>query len=540
MADKVLLIGLDGARLDVLKSFAEQGLIPNISDFLESGVSGNLQSVYPIHSIPAWTSLSTGQYPLNHGVYGSSIRDSRESYEMKYANSGDVSSERLWEAFSRYGKKVGVFGVPLTFPPDVVDGVLVSGWLTPSKKVNYTYPDHIKEVTEDIGYKFAPEVPAGNREGYLDEVYKTTKSKVTLVEWFMDHYDWDFCFPVFIGTEQLHHHFASFLDPDHPHYKKEFEGIIKRFYGKVDEWIGHLIKKAGPETNVFIVSDHGFGPVKSQVDINVFLERHGYLTIDTKEGENTQPLRGRIRNLLDEGGIFFKVAKIVYDRLPPSLQIKFKDKMRKPTYPFPVDWSETEAYSLGGECINLNLKGREPSGTVTKREYRQKLKKIIDDLMQDDELSPYLDEIFTREIYGASSEEIGPDLFLKPGGVHIISKGLNRDNPIRGSKTLEPPGFHIGRHTLNGVFLGKGPSIEEKKHLGRLGIVDVAPTVTHLADLPVSDVYDGKVVKAVFAEDSEPLKREVKQETPPEEKRESQEVDQELVEDRLRAFGYIE
>lgn len=68
-------MGLDGAGMDVLYKWCKQGCLSNIKKLINEGASGNLGTILPIHSFPAWTSVSTGTIPPNHGIYDVLLRD---------------------------------------------------------------------------------------------------------------------------------------------------------------------------------------------------------------------------------------------------------------------------------------------------------------------------------------------------------------------------------------------------------------------------------------------------------------------------------
>ncbi len=69
MAHKVLVICLDGATLDLLRPWIDEGRLPVLGSFVAEGVSGELRSVVPPITAPAWASFMTGKNPGKHGVY---------------------------------------------------------------------------------------------------------------------------------------------------------------------------------------------------------------------------------------------------------------------------------------------------------------------------------------------------------------------------------------------------------------------------------------------------------------------------------------
>ena len=66
---RVLVIGLDGASLDLIRPWVAQGLLPTFKRILEQGASGPLESVIPPLTGPAWISFMTGKNPGKHAIY---------------------------------------------------------------------------------------------------------------------------------------------------------------------------------------------------------------------------------------------------------------------------------------------------------------------------------------------------------------------------------------------------------------------------------------------------------------------------------------
>jgi len=130
---KVLVMGLDGASLPLIKSWASEGKLPNFKKILENGANGGLRSVIPPYTPPAWTSFMTGKNPGKHGI----LAFTRKNGSLVNALHRD--GKTLWRVLSDHGKQVVVINVPMTFPVERVNGVLISGYMSPLDDL-YTYP----------------------------------------------------------------------------------------------------------------------------------------------------------------------------------------------------------------------------------------------------------------------------------------------------------------------------------------------------------------------------------------------------------------
>ncbi|MFB6143770.1 MAG: alkaline phosphatase family protein, partial [Candidatus Nanohaloarchaea archaeon] len=119
-AQKVAVIGLDGADWDQIRPLMEEGEMPNLAAVMEEGSQGNLTSTYPVMSPVAWTSYSTGSDPSVHGVYDF-LQRSDDGFQP--TTSRTIKQPYFWESID--GKKV-VINQPMTYPPKDTEGVLVS------------------------------------------------------------------------------------------------------------------------------------------------------------------------------------------------------------------------------------------------------------------------------------------------------------------------------------------------------------------------------------------------------------------------------
>ncbi|MCX5896559.1 MAG: alkaline phosphatase family protein [Proteobacteria bacterium] len=122
---KVLIIGLDGATFTLLKPWMDQGYLPAIRELVENGASGNLRTVVPPITGPAWSSFMTGVNPGRHRIYDFLIRDEHTGKDIPI-NARLRRGKAFWEYLSEAGKRVVVLNVPVTYPPVPVNGVMIS------------------------------------------------------------------------------------------------------------------------------------------------------------------------------------------------------------------------------------------------------------------------------------------------------------------------------------------------------------------------------------------------------------------------------
>ena len=143
MNKKVIILGFDGASLELITQWAEQGSLPNFKIIMEKGVHGHLQTTVPPLTPCAWSSFMTGKNPGKHGIYDFSYLD--DQHELRIHTANDRISRDLWEYLTDSNLKSFVFNVPFTYPPKNINGIMVSDFTTPSTDVIFTHPSNLKD-----------------------------------------------------------------------------------------------------------------------------------------------------------------------------------------------------------------------------------------------------------------------------------------------------------------------------------------------------------------------------------------------------------
>ena len=494
MGQKVVVIGLDGARLDLLYKWCRQGYLPNLSKMIFNGVNGNLKSVLPIHSFPAWTSLSTGVIPPKHGIYDALLRKNKDYHRIP-PSSRFIKVKRFWEILDDMGYCCGVINVPVTYPPKPLkNGIIVSCVLTPSINHVFAHPKSVMKMLYNQKYKILPNAKPGTKK-YIKEVHEILEKQYDLVKWFMKNYNWDCIFWVIMSTEMLHHHYASFIDKKHPLYNPTFENIVKELYIKIDAYVGNLISDISEDFILFLVSDHGFAPYYGTIYMNAFLKKWGFLKTKNK----LYLIKYKVLNLLKSYG------KVFYKYLPKDIQeraIKITGFGASEFTLDLIDWSKTKAYvaTLDGH-IFINLKGREKGGIVEKNEYESVVNEIINKIINEPKLKDIIEEVKRKnDIYGEGKYlDFVPDIFMifknantKPFKIRTdpFAKNLIEYN-------LKQFNENIGYHTLYGTFVAYGKNIKSGYRINA-NILDITPTILATFGIKIPHYVDGIVLNNIF------------------------------------------
>ena len=138
---KIVVIGVDGGDPELFNKWINEKKLPIFEKIKQNGVSGKLKSTTPPFSAPAWTSIVTGCNPGKHGIYGFETTGTLEPHLI---NSRHRKMPAIWNYLTAINKTNIIINVPVTYPPENIRGVMITGLLTPSSDAMFTYPNEIK------------------------------------------------------------------------------------------------------------------------------------------------------------------------------------------------------------------------------------------------------------------------------------------------------------------------------------------------------------------------------------------------------------
>ena len=270
MIKKVLVVGLDGASLDLIEPWTKEGLLPGFARLMREGAYGPLESVPNMRSAAAWSSFITGRNPGKHGIF--EFYDFVPgTYDVKFINAGARDGRSFWKVASDAEKNVGIINVPMTYPAEEVNGFLLAGLDAPgTKSKGFAYPEgFLEEIERTSGeYIIEPGISGCIVDGKIEKAKKILLEeidlKVKVSRHLMDAYPWDLFVTVFRSTDAAHHCFWKFIDPGHAQYceeeAKQFGDVILTAYQGIDSFLQETLNSLGTEALVLLVSDHGCGP----------------------------------------------------------------------------------------------------------------------------------------------------------------------------------------------------------------------------------------------------------------------------------------
>lgn len=506
MKRRVLVIGLDGATGDVLNPMLRGGQLPNLKQLLDRSARGVIQSSIPPVTAAAWTCFSTGKNPGKHGLVDF-IYFPGHGYRVTIANSTTRKAATIWNLLSERGMRVGVVSVPMTYPPEQVNGVMVTDMMTPNSSVQYTYPPELKqELLDKVGpFVITPGEGENPSEPltYLDKVRADVKASAAYALYLLDKEPYDFFMYVFGIVDILQHQFWYLLEADAGTLDDRDRAIRNRVLGifaEVDEGVGEMVRRADENTTIVLMSDHGFGPLKGFMHVNNFLLDRGYLVL--KRGGLSA-----LKRALFRAGVTPQNVHLTLKTLKLDLRRKFNrgrayGTLRRFFLSFDdVDWTRTRAFALGhiGQ-IYINLQGRQPSGVVAPgAEYealRDRLRSELVALKHPTTGEPLIARVLNREeIYHGDLLDNTPDLLLLPADFKYVAFG---ESEFASNRLVGPTLGHTGHHRLEGIGALIGPNVQVGAALGDASLVDLAPTILYALGLPIPPDMDGRVLSEAF------------------------------------------
>ncbi|MCC6179048.1 MAG: alkaline phosphatase family protein [Chloroflexi bacterium] len=458
MADRrrVLMIGLDCAPPEIVFDQLRDQL-PNLRGLMERGLWGPLESAIPAITVPAWMTGMTSKDPGQLGIYGFRNRADHSYDRLQMATSDLVKEPTVWDLLGKAGKRSVVVAVPPSFPPKPIAGSMVGCFLTPSTDSTYTYPPSLKSEIQQLVGEYMVDVPnfrTDDKEYIRRSCHAMTEKRFKVIRHLIQNRTWDFFGFVEIGPDRMHHGFWKDFDTAHPRHdpNSPFVTAIQDYYRMLDEQVGSVLDLVGKETVVIVASDHGAKTMAGGICINEWLIRQGLLTLESTPSSLTP---------------FGKLS---------------------------VDWGKTMAWGDGGYYgrLFLNVKGREPNGTIDPTDYERVRDEIAEGLrsITAPDGSDIGTIVYKPEHIYRSVRNVAPDLIVYFGNLDWRSVGSVGHGGIY---TFEnDTGPDDANHAQHGICIladGRPPAGGPTPGLR---LVDLAPTILDALGQPIPDDMQGR------------------------------------------------
>ena len=556
---KTLVIGLDGVPFALLETLYAKDLMPFLQSLQARGYSASLKSTVPPMSPTAWTTLATGANPGQHGVLhfvdlrpGKALRDGSAQWVLPdcptLLNANEIKGITLWQLLSDAEVQQVVVNVPLTYPPRPVNGIMVTGMMTPPHAEVFTHPPELSEQLRRSGYEV--ELDVDEKDFEIDHkhlaarLHQLLSKRTETCLRFMEDKPWDFFMVVFTGTDRAQHHCWKYLVPGSPEYDSpaasEVRPLLERYFVKLDQAIESLVTKAGPEARVLILSDHGFGPIHDRTVYTLSLMEALGLA-----GSLSKSPIVRFRKLIEgslgltPGQLRRWAKRLLPARWAAKLDMRFRDAQLSAGARGPVFVTPMHSY-IGGVYINREIIGEQEAP-----DWRRRLAMAIEQLSDPETGARIVDKVYMREeLYSGESIEDCPDVvfYLIPG--YGLADGVGPNGHLIG-----PRRRHLkqqGVHRDEGILLLSGPGVRSERG-PQQQLIDVTATLLYMLKVPIPATMESHVITDAFEPTLVEQHAPVYGQTPSGEAKKAASATQELSPEdqeqlmaRLRGLGYIE
>jgi predicted AlkP superfamily phosphohydrolase/phosphomutase len=233
-------------------------------------------------------------------------------------------------------------------------------------------PSYSRELARSAGPFYTQgiaEDTAALRQGvfdlpdYLAQSRRVTEEQLAMLHHGLEQFRGGVFFEHFSGIDQNSHMLWAKHEPE-----------LLATYRLLDDAVGWVRSRASGAT-LIVMSDHGFAPFDRAVNLNTWLMREGFLTLDDPTATSPDELFAH------------------------------------------VDWSRTQAYALGLNGLYLNLRGRERQGIVEPGESADRLLRVISkrllDFRDPQSARQVISDVYrSREVFHGDALALGPDLIV--------------------------------------------------------------------------------------------------------------------------------
>jgi len=553
---RVLVIGWDGGTWVVFRPLVDRGLMPHLESLMHRGRWGTLESTIPYLTPVAWTTLLTGLTPQRHGIIGFNekcfVGDAvlGGEKELTPVSARSVRFPTVLDFFGQAGRRVMSVNVPVTYPPRPVNGILVTGMMTPRGAKQFTWPPELKNELTDyvINLQQRRKIFRSSKQEYEGQVRRWTavmKQRTETICRLGREHAWEFAIAILVATDRIFHRTWPLLEEylARGEARTGVDRALETFFRELDASLG-TICSAFPDALVMLVSDHGFGPrLEHAVYPNVCLEANGFL-FRRKRPVKTSPV------MRTAAGCRRAVRRVIETMFSRRLVWKLLAKMeaREVRVLRSLDPERTVAHFVNVD--NGTFGAVRLHGETTDAMSETERGKLVDDIIAACRTmtDPETGERITVDVARAEKYFPNPTVDHLPEIVIRFREGYTgRVDPLETELVKGSPASPDGWHRAEGMYLIAGEPVTPGGESAKMHLADVAPTALYLAGLPVPASMQGDVPLSCFDEAyvrTHPVASREEAEERPRRKEPSKKVytpeQERTIRDHLRGIGYLD
>jgi predicted AlkP superfamily phosphohydrolase/phosphomutase len=397
---KVIVIGLDSADRRLVELWCDSGDLPVLQSMRERGAYGHLTGLPGLGDDATWASFYTGLSPGRHGRYFWQYLEPG-TYESRPRRDQDFPEEPFWAALSRSGLRVAVIDVPKCPLTNGLNGIQIADWQVHGRDHPETcsWPPELAETllrrhgddrTDRVGAEclcLLHSLPEGKLDAFRSRLLDGLEKKTLFTSELLEQDNWDLFLAVFKEAHCIGHQCWHLMEGGGD------GNSVKDIYRALDNAIGEIAGRAGPETSVIVFSDLGMGPnYTGEHLLDEILHR-----LESKLATPRQRARLAAR----------RIKRVFRSHHNPGTE---ESHPRADRLAYQVDHNEISG------AIRINLVGREPAGMVLPGvEYEEFCGSLTKELLalREPQTGGALVEsvLSTSDIYPGEYRDRLPDLF---------------------------------------------------------------------------------------------------------------------------------
>ena len=518
----VTAVCVEVADPDIMEQWLKRGWMPNLARLRSEGLWTRLESVSDISSGAIWPTFFTGVDPSEHGQFFTHMQLRSGTYEIVKMYADDVPYEPFWSELQRSGYTCAIIDVPQTFPLGDFNGIHITGWggEYPAWPQSSSPKPLIKEITRRFGhhplankYRVAikPE-SAKEYESLAHDLLHGAQMKAALSRWVFDQGPHDFFMTVFSEPHWAMHLLWDLIDETHPNRPQKqlctYAEVFRELSGIIDRSIGELCE-ARPEADLLVFSFSGMGPnysgwhilpeVLARIGMGAPSEHKGHSSLFSPI-QRWGPWKTRVIERV--------VSPRVIESAKAIVPMRFWDRWTRRFLHARSGWQQSRAFCVPNDysgAVRINLKGREPHGTVKPgSEYQSVCDEIAQALQELKHLKtgrPVVKEVVkTHRIYEGANLEALPDLLVLWANESLVTDVAS---PRVGTIQQGFPERRTGAHRPWGFLAAAGPRICSDVKLKSIHLLDLAPTILSLLGVAPSAHFNGRAISEMMSNKNE-------------------------------------
>lgn len=501
---KVIVIGLDGGTWNIIKPLIEQGKLPTVSKLINNGTYGDMESSIPYSTFPAWKCYSTGKNPGKIGGVTAFVRPDLNKHDIVLNDSTSFKSDEIWDILNKYKFTCGVLNMPTTYPPKKINYFMISQALHETS--NYTYPKDLeKELTDNFKYNIH------SKYTYLVDKEKTIINCTELVnirfgvaKYLLEKYKIDMFHMTILYSDHIQHYYWKDMEEK----DEKYGSVIEDFWKNIDRNIKDLLKNY-KDSYVILMSDHGFTSLYGEFNILKWLIDNNY-TIMSYKALRINKLRKiglSLENLIEivkKLKIYGLLSRIIPRKLQVRLLANVPTKKGIIRLGFGekniFNWDESKIIPItvptsSGYYINKDKLSKE---NIDYDAFRDEVIEKLKDIKSSRGDFLFKNVYKREEIYSGDYVHLCPDII----GAFNDNKAIIPTQSLNNVQWDFSISNWSGVHKLHGIFCISGPEIKKNQEIKNVKIMDLAPTILHLFNVPIPIDMDGKVLLEIFQDNS--------------------------------------